>query len=222
MDQQQQPQSSNWRKIALIIFLVVLVVSGIIIGALYGTGVIGEKGSNITKDEITKDSGLFLVSLVTSGDFGIIVPILISQNQSENTGIAGTWASVGAKMGITPIFDEKTNTYKLNISNNMLKYVQTISFVADSTFNLVPSSSATSAKMYTYLIMGSAENGNMCLYTIGKGVCSDISKYEVIEENPLGYNDLKSLAFESLNNQGFCTPSNTPSGCIPRIPNFLN
>ena len=106
---------STWKKTALIIFLVVAAVAAIIIGSLYGTGVIGDKGSSVTPDEITKNSGLFLVSLVTTGDFGVIIPILISQKQSDNTGIAGTWASVGSKMGITPVFDEITNTYKLNI-----------------------------------------------------------------------------------------------------------
>ena len=215
---------SNWKKTALIIFLVVAAVAAIIIGSLYGTGVIGDKGSSVTPDEITKNSGLFLVSLVTTGDFGVIIPILISQKQSDNTGIAGTWASVGSKMGITPVFDEITNTYKLNISNSALKYVQTISFVADSSFNVVPSATATNTKMYTYLVTGydgAAENGNICLYTIGKGVCSDISKYEVIEETPLGYDDLKKMAFESINNQGFCTPGKTPSGCIPGIPSVL-
>ena len=214
----QVAPSSTWKKTALIIFVVVAAVAAIIIGSLYGTGVIGDKGSSITPDEITTNSGLFLVSLVTTGDFGVIIPILISQKQSDNTGIAGTWASVGSKMGITPVFDEITNTYKLNISNSALKYVQTISFVADSSFNVVPSATATNTKMYTYLVTGSAENGDICLYTIGKGVCSDISKYEVIEEIPLGYDDLKKMAFESINNQGFCTPGKTPSGCIPGIP----
>jgi hypothetical protein len=224
MDQQQQvsqPQSSNWKKIALIIFLVFIAVAGIIIGILYGTGVLPGKSSNTTSDEITKNSGLFLVSLVTDGDFGLIVPILISQKQSDNTGIAGTWASVGAKMGITPVFDEKTNTYKLNILNNMMKYVQTISFVANGSLDVIPSAAETNAKMYTYLLMGSAEGTDLCLYTIGKGVCSDISKYQVIEETPLGYDYLKNLAFESINRQGFCTPNNKPSGCIPGIPSVI-
>ena len=224
MEQQQisQPQqSSNWKKIALITFLVFVVVVAIIIGVLYGTGVVG-KSSNVTSNEITKNSGLFLVGIVTPNKFGIIVPILISQKQSDNTGIAGTWASVGAKMGITPVFDEITNTYRLSISKDTLKYVQTISFVSSDSFDIVPGANASAVKMCTYLVMGSAKNGNMCLYTIGKGACSDISKYDVIHENPLGYDDLKNLAFESLTAQGFCTPNNTPSRCIPEIPSSIN
>ena len=214
----QVSQPDRKKKIIFFIILGILVAAGIIIGILYGTGVLPGKSSNTTSDEITKNSGLFLVSLVTDGDFGLVVPILISQKQSDNTGIAGTWASVGAKMGITPVFDEKTNTYKLNILNNMMKYVQTISFVANGSLDVIPSAAETNAKMYTYLLMGSAGGTELCLYTIGKGVCSDISKYQVIEENPLGYNDLKNLAFESINRQGFCTPNNKPSGCIPGIP----
>ncbi len=214
----QTPSNSDAWKKGLIIFSVIIAVAAVIIGSLFGAGVIG--GKDIEGDgEITKNSGLFLVSMVTDKNFGLIVPILISQNQSNNTGIAKEWISVGSKMGITPSFDEQTNTYKLNISDDLKKYIQTITFVSTPNFDIIPGTvKQIGNKMYTYLVLGGLNKNNICLYTLGEGVCPDLVTYEFIEENPIGYDDLKNMAFKSISEQGFCVPNYKPSGCIPEIP----
>lgn len=220
----QQPNNSKLSKwlIVLIVFLVLIGVAAIIVGSLYGVGIIVDKGQSEAKPEITKDSGLFLIGLVTDKKLGLVAPILISQNQSDNVGSATSWASVGEKVGIKPIFDEATNTYKLNIDPSILKYIQTITFVSNPTqsgLEVIPGSGSpnTNARMYTYLPLGGLTNNNICIYTLGKGVCQDLASYQVIEEAPIGYEDLKNLAFKSLSDQGFCRPTGSLANCVPNI-----
>lgn len=220
----QQPNNSKLSKwlIALIVFLVLLGVAAIIVGALYGVGIIVDKSQSEVKPEITKNSGLFLISIVTDKKIGLVAPILISQNQSDNVGNASSWASVGEKVGIKPIFDEATNTYKLNIDPSILKYIQTITFVSNPTqsgVEVIPGSGSpnTNARMYTYLPLGGLTNNNICIYTLGKGVCQDLASYQVIEEAPIEYEDLKNLAFKSLSDQGFCIPAGSLASCVPNI-----
>lgn len=185
MDNTQPKSNSFWdrnKKKILLIVLLVLLIGGIIISALFGTNVLGEKPKKIPG--IPKDSnGMAMVTLVDNIGNSYLVPIIFSNDNAKNEKKPTHWLSFGKKMGITPIFD--SNTYKLKFDQNVISYVQAISFAIGTISNpiLLPTTTTPTAQTYNFLPIGNLKENILCIYTIGKGICNEVDKYEKVREN---------------------------------------
>lgn len=173
---------------------------------------------NKTQSEIINKSALFLVSLVGNSKKGVIVPMLISVDNSENAKNAGTWVSNGKKMGIQGTYSN--GVFGLYADPEVLPTIKSISFVSGPESGVIPGIPALDTKtMYNYIIESTVDNRVLILY--GPNGPSDwLRTLKVVEEPPKKYEDLKGIALQSIQESGYCPldcassqpPASLPSG----------
>lgn len=155
--------------------------------------------ANTTKDEQVGTSSLFLIGL-TKDSKRILIPLLISTDDSVNVAQAGTWTANGRKLGLGGRYLD--GKYILEAEPSARPYIRTISFVSDPIGPPIPYPSAGTKKMLTYL-----QDTPLGAQTPLWGPDGCLLTGNPIEDPPMTYRELQDLALGTLG--GVCGPANS-------------
>lgn len=209
---------TSYKKYWMILLFIIAVISTVVIVYYF------VNKSNITDiiTNVTNNLGMFIFTLVDNDNNGLIIPVVVSDNNETNATKATNWFKPGVIRGITPIYDQITKTISVSFEPNLISQIQSISFASSgpdnaSNYFLVPSMGSPTSNViqHNYIIMGDLKKSLIELYNLTSGVKEDLSVFTKVDSGPTTYTEMKQMVEDNLRFNNYCVGTNDAVDCIP-------